>query len=99
MRVLSKQAVDEFNRKHPAARSSLLTWYTLARTCKASDLAALKQTFGSVDYVSPKHYVFDVGGNNYRVVAAIHFDRQKLFIRHVFTHKEYDEWTEANRRK
>lgn len=82
-----------------AAKSSLQTWYTLALKCKAEDPERLKQTFGTVDYVPPKFYVFDVGGNNYRVVAAIHFERQKMFIRHVFTHKEYDEWTRKNRRK
>jgi mRNA interferase HigB len=38
------------------------------------------------------YYVFDIGGNKYRVITAIHFDQQKLFVRHVFTHKEYDKW-------
>lgn len=37
-------------------------------------------------------YVFDIGGEEYRIVSAIHFDQQKLSIRHVFTHKEYDKW-------
>ncbi|WP_334007904.1 type II toxin-antitoxin system HigB family toxin [Burkholderia orbicola] len=99
MHVLSKPVVEEFSLKHPAAKSPLLTWYTLAKHCKAEDLMSLKQTFGSVDYVPSKFYVFNVGGNNFRVVATIHFDRQKMFIRHIFTHKEYDEWTEANRGK
>lgn len=99
MRVLSKPAVDEFIDKHPVAKSPLFTWYTLALKCKAEDLADLRKTFGSVDYVPSKFYVFNVGGNNFRVVATIHFDRQKMFIRHVLTHKEYDEWTEANRGK
>ena len=38
-------------------------------------------------------YVFDIGGNKYRVIAAIHFNRQMLFIRYVFTHAEYDQWS------
>ncbi|MEX3946137.1 type II toxin-antitoxin system HigB family toxin, partial [Paraburkholderia sp. BR10937] len=60
----------------------------------------LKKTFGTtVDYVPTKFYVFDVGGNNLRVVATVHFNRQMLFIRHVLTHKEYDEWTRKKRRK
>ena len=37
--------------------------------------------------------VFNVGGGGYRVVVAIHFNRQKLYIRHVFTHAEYDRWS------
>jgi len=99
MRVISKTPIEEFIDKHSAAENPLLTWYTLARKCQADDLASLKMTFGSVDYVSPKFYVFNVGGNNFRIVATIHFDRQTMFIRHVGTHKEYDEWTRKNRRK
>jgi len=38
------------------------------------------------------YYVFDIGGNKYRIVAAIHFDHQKLYVLHVYTHKEYDKW-------
>ena len=37
--------------------------------------------------------VFNVGGEGYRVVVAIHFNRQKLYIRHVFTHAEYERWS------
>jgi len=37
--------------------------------------------------------LFNVGGGGYRVVVAIHFNRQKLYIRHVFTHAEYDRWS------
>jgi mRNA interferase HigB len=38
------------------------------------------------------YHVFNVGGNKYRIVAAIHFNSQVTYIRHVFTHKEYDKW-------
>jgi len=34
--------------------------------------------------------VFNIGGNKYRLIAAIHFNRRKLYIRHVLTHTEYD---------
>ncbi len=53
--------------------------------------ADLKKLSNSVDRVG-SYYVFDLGGNKYRVIAAIHFDRQMLYVRHVFTHVEYDRW-------
>ena len=53
--------------------------------------AELKKRSNSVDRVG-NFFVFDVGGNKYRVIAAIHFDRQMLYARHVFTHTEYDRW-------
>jgi mRNA interferase HigB len=53
--------------------------------------ADLRKTFSAVDRVG-QFYVFDIGGNKYRIIAAIHFDKQRLYVRHVFTHKEYDSW-------
>lgn len=55
----------------------------------------LKRVFGSVDKVG-KFTVFDIGGNKYRLVAAIHYNRRKVYIRHVLTHAEYDrdKWKE-----
>ena len=52
---------------------------------------ALKASFNAVDRVGD-YYVFDIGGNKYRLVAAVHFNRQMLFVRHVFTHRQYDRW-------
>jgi mRNA interferase HigB len=46
-----------------------------------------------VDYVSVKkqgYYVFDIGGNKYRLVTAIHFNTQIIYVRHLLTHEEYD---------
>lgn len=51
----------------------------------------MKLTFNAIDKVGD-FYVFDICGNKYRIISAIHFDQQKLFVRHVFTHKEYDKW-------
>ena len=58
--------------------------------------AAVRATFNSADKVGD-FTVFNVGGEGYRVVAAIHFNRQKLYIRHVFTHAEYERWSDRLR--
>jgi len=49
----------------------------------------LRATFGSVDHVDGLT-VFDIGGNKYRLIAAIHYNRRKVYIRNVLTHSEYD---------
>jgi mRNA interferase HigB len=61
-----------------------------------SNLAGLKRTFGSLDYVPPQFCVFNISGNKYRLITAIHFNRAKVFIRNILTHKEYDrrDWRE-----
>ncbi len=68
-------------------------WLKLVRHGRFRNLAELKRTFGGVDMVPVKGrdlYVFDIGGNKYRLIAAIHFNTQRLFVRHILTHPEYD---------
>ena len=61
----------------------------LAFTNEFKSFAGLKSVFNAVDKVGSL-YVFDIGGNKLRLIAAIHFNCQKLFIRGILTHKEYD---------
>ena len=93
MRVISEKPLRDFAGRHVAAASPLSAWKKLMLGGIFRNLVELKQTFGSVDMVPAKGrnlYVFDIGGNKYRLVAAIHFNRQMLFVRHVLTHAEYD---------
>lgn len=91
MRVISNRALIEFAVRHPESASGLQAWRRLVEFGDFEGFAGLKRTFGTVDRVGDYH-VFNLGGNKFRLIAAIHFDRQVLFIRHVFTHKEYDRW-------
>jgi len=62
---------------------------------KFSNFAELRQVFPSADKVD--HWIiFNIGGNKYRLVASIHFNHSKVYIRHVLTHNEYDrgDWKE-----
>ena len=93
MHVISRKALREFYEKHPDAEVSLDAWFRAASKGSFNHLAELKQTFNSVDYVNVGgngFYVFNMGGNKYRLIVAIHFDKQRVFIRHVLTHTEYD---------
>jgi mRNA interferase HigB len=54
-----------------------------------STFPALRQLFGSADYVDG-FTIFDVGGNRYRIAVVIHYDKHRLYVRHVMTHAEYD---------
>ena len=70
----------------------LQVWRHIIESRAFAGFAELRNTFNTV-YRVGKFYVFDIGGNKCRIVAAIHFDKQRLCVRHVFTHKEYDSWT------
>jgi len=87
--VISQKALREFGRKHADAATPLRAWHKLTRHGSFQNLAELKRTFASVDLVPVKgrdFYVFDIGGNKYRLIAAIHFNSQRLLVRHILTH-------------
>lgn len=96
MHVISKHALAAFWFKHPTARVPLEAWYRLVKTSTYFSFMEIKRTFSSVGYVPP-FVVFDVGGNNFWVIGAVHYDRQKLYIREVLTHAEYDRWSKSCR--
>lgn len=99
MHIISKAALVDFYQIHPAAKDKLEAWYRACKACNAKNYIELKQTFNTADYVPEKYTIFDVGGNTYRIVAVIHYDKQRLFVRGVYTHAEYDKWTKQNRGK
>lgn len=80
-----------FWKSHPPANGFMAAWYKVMRGAAFANFAAVRSVFNSADKVG-QFTVFNVGGG-YRVVVAIHFNRQKLYIRHVFTHAEYDRWS------
>jgi len=91
--VISQKALREFRRKHADAATPLRAWLKLTRHGRFQNLAELKRTFASVDLIPVKgrdFYVFNIGGNKYRLIAAIHFNTQRLFVRQILTHPEYD---------
>ncbi len=89
MRVLSITALREFWEREHQSEDVLRDFYKKLSAIDPQNMAQLKQTFPSVDLVG-KCFVFNVGGNKYRVIARIHFNRQMVFVRFVLTHREYD---------
>ena len=94
MHIIPQKALETFWLKHPDARVPLDAWHRIVSTSHFFNFNQIKNAFNSADYVPP-HTVFDVGGNNFRVISVIHYNRQKLYIRHVFTHAEYDRWNNS----
>lgn len=91
MRVISNKTLTDFSARHPLAAAPLQAWRRIVESRPFLNYAELKAAFNATDRVAD-YYIFDIGGNKYRIVAAIHFNRQSLYVRHVFTHKEYDSW-------
>ena len=97
MHVIAKPALVEFWEKHPDAENPLQAWFRAMESEVFADFNDLRATFASADYVDGLT-VFNIGGNKYRLIAAIHYNRHKAFIRAVLTHVEYDlgKWKRRN---
>ncbi len=89
MHVISKRSLKQFWEMHPDAESPLRAWYQAARRERWRGFADVRARFPHADRVGP-WTVFNIGGNKYRLICAIHFNRSRIFVRHVLTHKEYD---------
>ena len=91
MRVISNKALTDFSTIHPPAHAPLQAWRKIVESRPFASFAGIRTSFNATDKVDCC-YVFDIIRNKCRIVTAIHFDYQKLYIRHVLTHKEYDKW-------
>ena len=89
MHIITHKRIREFVAKYPDSRSSLESWYQIVRHTNYDTLSHLKQHFSSADYVDG-FIVFNISGNKYRLITAIHFNRKKVYIRAILTHSEYD---------
>src|SRR5215470_4501475 len=89
MHVIAKPVLVEFWTKYPDAEAPLRIWFDTMRKENFSYFVNLRPTFGSADYVDGLT-VFNIGGNKYRLIASIYYNRQKVYITAVLTHAEYD---------
>jgi mRNA interferase HigB len=89
MHIITPAKLREFWEKHPNAEASLRLWNKRIKKGQLQNFDELRQTFPSADQVG-NLTVFNIGGNNYRLISFIDYRYQKVFIRHVLTHAEYD---------
>ncbi len=89
MHVISRKALRQFWEEHPDSENALARWFKIMQRNEFANLNALRATFPTADQVGDL-IVFNIGGNKYRLIASIHFNRGKVYIRRVLTHSEYD---------
>ena len=90
MRIVTYKAIQDFVLKHADADTALKEWYHKVKKQEWESFNDVKNTFGSADYVGNNRIVFNVKGNNYRVVCIVIFASKKVYIRFIGTHAEYD---------
>ncbi len=95
MHVISLKMLRQFWTVHPDAEEDLRAWHKAAEGERWKNFAEVKARFPKVDRVG-KLTVFNICGNKYRLIAAVHHNRGKVYVRHVLTHADYDrgKWKE-----
>ena len=89
MHIISRKALRAFWTQHPDSEEPLSRWFKIMNQTQFHSFSALRHTFPSADKVG-KFVVFNIAGNKYRLIVSIHFNRSKVYIRHVLTHQAYD---------
>ena len=94
MRVISPNALKRFAAVHPSAARPLATWLQIAEEATWSNLHELRGDFAHADPVRVRSgrtvTIFNIGGNKFRMVTAIHYNVRRIFVLRIFTHQEYD---------
>lgn len=90
MRVISKATLVNFWSKHPASRQALQTWYEEASHAQWKTPQDIKRRYASTSFVGANRVVFNIKGNDYRLVVAVAYRFEALYIKFVGTHAQYD---------
>ncbi|HMN31253.1 MAG TPA: type II toxin-antitoxin system HigB family toxin [Caldilineaceae bacterium] len=92
MQIISRKALRSFWVRYPESEPPLTRWYKIMEQSTFGNFAELRATFPSADVVG-ELVGFNIGGNKYRLIASIHFNRGKVYVRQVLTHNEYNQGT------
>ena len=95
MHVISRSRLIEFWKKHPPSEIGLKTWFQKVKAAKWKSFHDIKKDFPSADQLGNNRIVFDIKGNDYRMICLVFIQGQKVFIRFVGTHAEYDKLKDA----
>ena len=89
-RIFAKGTLREFWELHPDSEQHLKTWYDTAMSSSWRTPNEIKQTYRSASILREGRVVFNIKGNDYRLVVKFNYEKQWIFIRFIGTHEDYD---------
>jgi mRNA interferase HigB len=90
MRIIAKATIRDFWLTHSQAEFPLLDWYNITKQENWKSPNDLKKTYGNASIVANNRVVFNIKGNDFRLVTEIDYEYQLVFIIWIGTHKDYD---------
>ncbi len=89
-RIIAKRTLREFWEKHAEVEQYLKTWYDTAKHSDWKTPNDIKSTYANASILKNERVVFNIKGNDYRLVVKFNFEKSWIFIRFIGTHAEYD---------
>lgn len=90
MRIIARRTLREFWEKHPDARQALQAWYADVKRAEWKSPSEIKAIYRTASFLANNRVVFNVKGNQYRLIVVIQYQHGIVYIRFVGTHQEYD---------
>jgi mRNA interferase HigB len=90
MRIIALGTLRDFWRRHPDAEVPLRAWYAIARRAVWRRPPEIKADYRSASFTANNRVIFNIKGNDYRLVVAVHYNRGLMFVRFLGTHRECD---------
>jgi mRNA interferase HigB len=87
--IITRKTRFQFWEQHPARQTALVRWFKIVQKTEFHSFSELRAVFPSADKLDG-WIIFNIGGNKYRLIASFHFNRGKVYIRHVLTHTQYN---------
>jgi len=97
MHIISFKKLRNYFEKETNAKVALQDWYKRAHKAEWENFSDLKNTFNSTDNVGNNRYVFNIKGNHYRIVAIIYFNINRVYIRWIGNHNDYNNIKNINK--
>lgn len=90
MEILNSRVIKQFIAEHADAETPLNDWVTKTRAAKWNNYADVQSTFNSADHLGDQKLIFNIGGNNFRMVAMVWIIQERVYVLKLMTHAEYD---------
>lgn len=90
MEILNSRAFNQFIKEHPDAEAPLKDWITKTRAAKWENNADVQRTFNSANHLGDQKFIFNIGGNSFRMAAMVWIESERVYVLKLMTHAEYD---------
>ena len=90
MHIIALRALREFWEKYPQAETPLRAWYAEASRANWSTPADIKAAHRNASFLANKRVVFNIKGNDYRLVVSVAYQYRAVYVKFIGTHRQYD---------